>query len=87
MNLNDIQTEEMIVDFQESIYDASVCQAALARGIVVDKNGYNVEWRMQMNNKFVKTIREELTNRGVDVDGIRKVQYPETYNYDRKVKE
>jgi hypothetical protein len=86
MNINKIPTDEMIVDLQESIYDASVCTAALARGIYWDRDGSSVDVRKQGNEKFIRTIEEELIRRGIDVSGIKRITFPMHYEYDRQIK-
>jgi len=85
MNINEIPTEEMIVDLQESIYDASVCTAALARGIYWDSDG-SVDVRRQNNEKIIGAIEEELIRRGFDMQTIKRIEYPLSYKYDRKIK-
>ena len=85
MNINKIPTNEMIVDLQESIYDVSVCVEAMARGIYFDSDG-SVDVRKQWNEKFIRTIEEELIRRGIDVSGIKRITFPMHYEYDRQIK-
>ena len=85
MNINKIPTNEMIVDLQESIYDASVWTAAMTRGIYFDGDG-SVDARRQDNEKIIVAIEEELIRRGFDIQTIKRIEYPMNYKYDRKIK-
>lgn len=84
MSLNNLSTGELIMDYQESVYDASVCRAAIRNDILYDSHGDSVRERMRDNYTIMLRIVKELNQRGVDILAIKKIVYPATFYYENK---
>lgn len=63
-NIQEIPTEELLKDRQDSIHDASVCRQAIKIGITSYSGGSVLE-RAETNERIVLKIDEELKRRGV----------------------
>jgi len=67
MNIEDIPTEELKKDLQDSIDDISICSLSLAVGVYEYNDGNkkcSVQNRLDTNAEIIKVIEAELIERG-----------------------
>lgn len=62
INIQEIPTEELEKDLQDSLKDIEACKAGLACGLV-ESCGTPIQYRLEQNQHFVRVITAELERR------------------------
>jgi len=70
MSIEQLPTEELLKDLEETQDDLAVARKAKAMGLTTYNNGTDaVQYRIEVNEQIEQIIKEELNRRGVQYDG------------------
>ena len=63
-NISGFSATELMSDFNGASLDYNICRVALMLGITEDGDGFSTAERMEINQKVMLVISDEITRRG-----------------------